>query len=117
MDMYKDFGKKEMVVCAASAYKQKFYFNPMFERLPSQVKDELKIMCVLFTEDIGGVLSLKFDAEGNLDFHVEAEEADLFYDEIGSRLKINQMIREKQELLQKLQMYYQVVYKNGFGGK
>ena len=42
------------------------HFNPMFERLPSQVKDELKIMCVLFTEDIGGVLSLKFDAEGNL---------------------------------------------------
>lgn len=107
MDIYKNI-KKEVVVCAASAYTQKFYLNPAFERLPAQVKDELKIICVLFTEDVGGTISLEFNKEGSLNFHVAAEEGDLLYDEIGSRLKMNQIIQEKQELLQELQLYYKI---------
>ena len=51
----------KMVLCASSAYEKKFYLNENFEGLPQHVKDELKIMCVLFTEDVGGVLSLEFD--------------------------------------------------------
>lgn len=98
-----------MILCIASAYQQKFYLNPVFGRLPVQIRDELKIMCVLFTEDVGGILSLKFNNDGNLDFCVSAEEGDLLYDEIGSRLKIRQLIREKQELLQQLQLYYNIV--------
>ena len=56
----------KMVLCASSAYEKKFYLNENFEGLPQHVKDELKIMCVLFTEDVGGVLSLEFDENGNL---------------------------------------------------
>ena len=41
--------EREVVLCAASAYEQKFYFNPDFMGIPSSVKDELNIMCVLFT--------------------------------------------------------------------
>ena len=50
----------KMVLCASSAYEKKFYLNENFDGLPQHVKDELKIMCVLFTEDVGGVLSLEF---------------------------------------------------------
>ena len=56
----------KMVLCASSAYEKKFYLNENFDGLPQHVKDELKIMCVLFTEDVGGVLSLEFDENGNL---------------------------------------------------
>lgn len=108
MDMYNQ-KEKEMVLCAASAYRQKFYLNPVFERLPIQVKDELKIMCVLFTEEIGGMISLEFDKNGDLNFHAAAEEGDFLYDEIGSGLKIKQMVQEKQELLQQLQLYYKTM--------
>lgn len=45
--------QQEVVLCAASAYEKKFYINPMFDGIPQSVKDELKIMCVLFTEDVG----------------------------------------------------------------
>lgn len=48
----------KMVLCASSAYEKKFYLNENFEGLPQHVKDELKIMCVLFTEDVGGVCPL-----------------------------------------------------------
>lgn len=60
--MYQD----QVVLCGASAYEQKYYLNEDFKSLPSQVQDELKIMCVLFTEDVGGILTLVFDEDGKL---------------------------------------------------
>ena len=44
---------EEMVLCAASSYEQKYYLNPEFESLPEAVKQELPIMCVLYTADVG----------------------------------------------------------------
>ena len=44
---------EEVVLCGASAYNKKFYLNEDFKGLPEQIKNELKIMCVLFTEDVG----------------------------------------------------------------
>lgn len=102
--------QEKIVLCASNAYEQKYYLNPLFERLPSQVLDELKIMCVLFTEDIGGILSLEFDPDGKLLFDVISDEGDLLYDDIGSGLKIRQMIQEKQELFEQLELYYRTVF-------
>lgn len=102
--------KEDYVLCASSAYEQKYYLNPKYDKLPEGVKDELKIMCVLFTEDVGGILTLNFDEDGTLYFNTEAEEGDLLYDEIGSGLKIKQMQYEKRDLLEALEMYYKVMF-------
>ena len=99
-----------VVLCASSAYEQKYYLNEDFEQLPQQIKDELKIMCVLYTEDVGGILELEFDEEGNLNLKVTADEGDLLFDEIGSVLKIKQIQQEKAELLESLEMYYRVFF-------
>lgn len=40
---------EKMVLCGASAYEKKYYLNEQFSNLPEQVKQELQIMCVLFT--------------------------------------------------------------------
>ena len=64
--------QEKVVLCGASAYEQKYYFNQDFASLPEAVKQELQIMCVLYTEDIGGVLTLEFDEEGELQFKTEA---------------------------------------------
>ena len=101
---------EEMVLCAASAYERKFYLNPEFNSLPEEVKQELQIMCVLFTEDVGGILTLEFDKDGNLEFQVSAEEGDYLFDEIGSGLKIRQYQLEKRELLESLELFYRVVF-------
>ena len=100
----------KVVLCGANSYEEKYYLNPDFEQLPDDVKNELKIMCVLFTEDIGGVLTLVFDEEGNLLLEVSANEEDLLYDDIGSELKIRQIRKEKAELLQSLELYYKVFF-------
>ena len=101
---------ERIVLCGANSYEQKFYLNPDFEALPENVKDELKIMCVLYTEDVGGVLQLVFDENGELCFEVSYEENDFFFDEIGSHLKIKELQRTKEELLEALQIYYKVFF-------
>ncbi|CVI72264.1 MAG TPA: hypothetical protein H9968_07175 [Candidatus Anaerobutyricum stercoris] len=98
------------ILCGASQYEQLFYFNPEFDSLPKAIKDELKILCVLYTEDVGGILRLEFDEEGNLNLVTESKEDDYFFDEIGSVLKIKQIQQEKRELLESLEMYYKVFF-------
>lgn len=102
--------QKNVVLCGASAYEEKYYFNQDFQALPDDVKKELQIMCVLYTEDVGGVFTMEFDEDGNLEFRTEAHEADARYDEIGSVLKIKQIRQEKQELLEALELYYRVYF-------
>ena len=104
--MYQD----NITLCGASAYEKKFYFNQDFNALPDHVKKELQIMCVLYTEDVGGILTLEFDENGRLQFKTEALEADARYDEIGSGLKIKQLQQDKKELLESLEMYYKVFF-------
>ena len=110
MTDWRQMMEEQVVLCGASSYEQKYYLNEDFRSLPGQIQDELKVMCVLFTEDVGGILTLVFDQEGTLLLEVSAEEGDFFYDEIGSELKIRQIQREKAELLQALEMYYRVFF-------
>ena len=102
--------EEEVVLCAASAYEQKFYLNPQFESLPEAVRQELQIMCVLYTADVGGVLLLVFDENGNLELKVEHNEGDFSFDEIGSVLKIKELQDTKEELFKSLEMFYKVFY-------
>ena len=95
----------KVVLCGANSYEEKYYLNPDFEQLPDDVKNELKIMCVLYVHDVGGILTLVFEEDGELCFEVSTEEFDPMFDEIGSQLKIKQLQREKQDLLQALQLY------------
>lgn len=99
-----------VVLCGASSYEQKYYFNEDFGTLPQNIQDELHIMCVLFTQDVGGILTLEFDKNGELQFQVEALEADAMFDEIGSALKIKELQRTKVELLESIELFYRVFF-------
>lgn len=98
----------ELVLCASSAYEKKYYFNDNYELLPQQIKDELKIMCVLFTEDVGGIFLLRFSEEGDLLLETECDEGDLLYDDIGAGLKIKKLQDGKRELFESLETFYKV---------
>ena len=103
-------GQDRVVLCGASSYEQKYYFNQDFSSLPEEIQKELHVMCVLFTEDVGGVLTLEFDENGNLEFKVTVDDNDYLFDEIGSGLKIQQYQRQKKDLLESLELYYQVKF-------
>lgn len=104
--MYSD----RIVLCGANSYEEKYYLNPDFDSLPDQIKDELKIMCVLYVHDVGGILTLVYEEDGELCFEVTSEEFDPMFDDIGSRLLIKKLRREKADLLETLQLYYKVFF-------
>lgn len=108
--MYQD----KIVLCGANSYEEKYYLNPDFENLPDHIKDELKILCILYVNDVGGILTLVFDEDGSLQLEVTAEECDPMFDDIGSQLKIKQIQNdpEKQELLRQLELYYKIFFLN-----
>ena len=102
--------EETVVLCGANSYLQKYYFNPDFDSLPQEVKQELQIMCVLYTEDVGGILTLEFEEDGSLEFKVTSEEGDYLFDEIGSVLKIRELQKTKQELFESLELFFRVFY-------
>lgn len=101
---------RNIVLCGSSAYEKKFYINEEFSLLPESIKKELNILCVLYTEEVGGILTLEFDESGSLTFHVSAKEEDLLFDEIGSALKIKEIQRNKKDFLESLEAFYKVFY-------
>lgn len=99
---------EEIVLCGSNSYNQKYYLDDKFNGLPQKVKDELKIMCVLFTEEVGGILTIRFDEDGELMLVPECDEGDLLYDEIGSGLLIKKLRDSRQDFFEALEMYYRV---------
>ncbi len=99
-----------IVLCGANSYEQKFYFNEQFSSLPAGIQDDLKMICVAYTEDIGGVLTMEFEEDGSLYLRSIADDADYLYDEVGAGLKIHQIQVERRELLESLELYYKVFY-------
>ena len=114
MAMYKGemMEQENTVLCGANSYEEKYFFNEQFAALPAAIKDELKIMCVLFVNQVGGILLLEFDPDGTLVFRVSSHEDDFFFDEIGSSLQIKELRRDKEELLASLEMFYRVFFLN-----
>lgn len=101
-------GENKLVLCAANSYEKKYYLNPLFKTLPDSIKDELQIICVTFTEQVGGIISVVFEEDGILAIETDYAEDDFVYDEINSGLRVNEMRRSRQELFESLSLYYKV---------
>ncbi|MCR4650948.1 MAG: DUF6145 family protein [Lachnospiraceae bacterium] len=99
-----------VVLCGANRYEQKYYFNQDFSKIPQSIQEELHIICVLFTEEVGGIFTLFFDEEGNLEFETIAAPEDYLYDDIGAGLLVRKIRDTKQELLESLSLYYRVLF-------
>lgn len=104
---------EKQILCACSSYEQKFYLNPRYSSLPSSVQDELKIISVTLTSDVGGVFTMEFEEDGTLFMSTTAKENDFFYDEIGSYLKIKQLRQVHEELFEGLEEYYRAFFLDG----
>jgi len=99
---------ERVVLCGANAYEQKYYFNKDFDKMPDSVKDELHVICVLFTEEVGGIFTIVFEEDGSVSMETQAAEDDYYYDEISSGLMVSEIRRNRQELLESLSLYYRV---------
>ena len=99
---------KNTVLCGANDYEQKYYFNEQFKGIPESIRDELHILCVLFTEEVGGVFVIAFEEDGSIVLETNADEDDITYDEVSSGLMVSEVRRNRQELFEALRLYYKV---------
>jgi len=99
---------EELVLCGANAYEQKYYFNEQFNGLPESIKEELHVISVLYTEEVGGIFTIVFDEDGEIQIRVMADPSDLLYDEVGSGLLAKEITMKRQELFRSLSLYYKV---------
>ena len=97
-----------LVLCGSNAYEKKYYFNPLFNSVPESVKEELHIICVLFTEEAGGVFLIVFEPDGSISMETEAAEEDILYDDITAGLLVSEIRRHRQTLFEELQLFYRV---------
>ena len=95
-----------IILCGANAYEQKYYFNEKFSKLPESVKEELHIICVLFTEEVGGAFLIGFDDDGSVMLITDSDEEDILYDEIGAGLLVKEVRARRQDLFESLEMFY-----------
>ena len=101
---------EKVVLCGANSYEKKYYFNKDFSKIPESIQEELHVICVLFTEEVGGIFTIAFEPDGEMLFETTASDEDYLYDDIGAGLLINKIRNTKQELLQSLQLYYRVLF-------
>ena len=97
-----------IVLCGSNAYEKKYYFNPLFDSVPESVKEELHIICGLFTEEAGGVFLIVFEPDGSISMETEAAEEDILYDDITAGLLVSEIRRHRQTLFEELQLFYRV---------
>ena len=104
--------ENKIVLCGANAYEKKYYFNEeQFKMIPDSIKQELHVICVLFTEEVGGVFTIAFEEDGNVVMETNADDDDIYYDEISSGQLISEIRRNRQELFESLSLYYRVMIK------
>lgn len=108
MAMYNAY-EGRIVLCGANAYEEKYYFNEaQFGAIPVSIKEELRIICVLFTQEVGGIFTIVFEEDGSVSFETQKDEDDITYDDVSCGLLLGEIRRNRQELLENLQMFYKV---------
>ena len=103
-----DMCEEKIVLCGANAYDKKYYFNEQFQAVPESIKQELHIICVLFTEEVGGIFTIEFEKDGSISMRTEYADDDFLYDEVSSGLLVSEIRRKRQELFESLSLYYRV---------
>ena len=98
-----------IVLCGANAYEQKYYFNPLFQKIPESIREELRIICVLFTQEAGGVFTIEFEEDGEIFLRTECDEEDITWDSVSAGLLSGEIRRKREELFQAISLYYRAL--------
>ena len=104
-----DTADGRMILCGANSYDKKYYFNKKFEKIPKSIQDDLHIICVLFTEEVGGIFTIGFEEDGEICLDTRIDESDITYDQVSSALLIGQIRQNRSELFDSLKAYYRVL--------
>ena len=107
----KDVREDNAVLCIANSYTEKYYLNPTYDAIPDGVKKELKKIMVTLAEETGGIAHAAFrEGDGYLLIDTYADDNDFYYDPINAGLRVRQIEREYEEMLNALSNLYRVMF-------
>lgn len=95
------------IVISASPYNHKYYFEPKYNDIPSEIQEELIESIAAIAEKVNAIISLGFDEVGQI-FIEQTSDESVFADDIGAELEIKKFQKEKGELLKSLQLWYMI---------
>ncbi|MCR5675052.1 MAG: DUF6145 family protein [Lachnospiraceae bacterium] len=95
-----------VVLCGANAYDQKYWFNPVFQKIPESIREELRIICVLFTQEAGGIFTVEFEDDGEIFLRTECDEDDITWDSVSAGLLSGEIRRKRADLFAAISLYY-----------
>lgn len=98
---------EKTIVISASPYNHKYYFEPSYNDIPSEIQEELIESIATIAEKVNAIISLGFDEVGHIFIEQTADES-VFADDIGAELEIKRFQKEKDELLKSLQLWYMI---------
>ncbi len=91
------------IMASASYYNKKYYLNPVYEILPTQIKNEIKQICVEYVDKFKCILIMGFYEDGEIFFETQVlDEYEFSFMEIDSKLEIRKIEKEYAELLEGL---------------
>ncbi|MCL2573530.1 MAG: DUF6145 family protein [Defluviitaleaceae bacterium] len=107
---------ERQVLAAASFYSQSYFFNDLeFASLPRSIQEDIKILLVDSCEYTRGVMALGFTQNGETFLEASHSADDFEYDEIGAKYHVNSIIKQEEEMLQSLSLWYNLVIKGNQG--
>lgn len=100
------------ILCSASYYKHGYFLNEKFEKLPEQIKRELRVITVCLAERTKGIAILGF-YEDSADVYIEVmnQPEDYLYDEISAKLEVGYVEKDNEELFKSLSLWYRAFIK------
>lgn len=102
---------QKKIIFAISSYNKKYYFEPITQSLPLDIKNEIKKIGSRTVYKVNGIFLIGFYENGDLYLELRANENDFDYDEIGAGLEIEKIKKEQKELINSLQIWYRIFVK------
>ena len=98
----------QKVLAAASVYNEKFYVEPEFNTIPKTVLEEVKNLCIRSAQEISCIFSIGFKDNGAVYFETQASDMDNRFNEANAQEKVEKIMIEKADLIQRLNLWYRV---------
>ena len=99
-----DLNKK--IIASASCYNKKFFQNPEFNKLPKEILNDIKEICVVLAEKTHGIFTIGLYENGEVFLETMALSNDFDYDEIGAKLEIKKLETQEKDLFNKISLWY-----------
>ena len=100
----------KIVIGAANAYKELYFFNPEFKGLPKEIQNEIQIICVTVANSTHGIFIMGFHKNGNVYIETQGEDLDASYDDIGAELEVKRVLKENDALIKALHIWFTTIY-------